>query len=61
MARLLTVEGTPEVLIKKMLNGEYLLKHAFEEELYPIGGRHMSYYIVEIEITKVGIERDLVL
>ena len=59
MARLFTVEGTPKVLSKKMLNREYLLSHSFtEDQTEASGDRFMSYYIVEIDITKVGINRD---
>ena len=59
MARLFTVEGTPQVLTDDMLNREYLLTHSFtEDQIKPTKDRHISYYIVEINITNVGINRD---
>ena len=59
MARLFTVEGIPQVLSENMLNKEYLLSHSFtEDQIYPENERFISYYEVEIEITKVGIQRD---
>ena len=42
-----------------MLNGNYLLNHSFtEDQTKPTEERLISYYVVEIEITKVGINRD---
>ena len=59
MARLFTVEGIPSVLPEEMLNREYLLNHSFtEDQTEPTKERFISYYVVEIEITKVGINRD---
>ena len=59
MARLFTVEGVPSVLPEEMLNREYLLNHSFtEDQTEPTKERFISYYVVEIEITKVGINRD---
>ena len=59
MARLFTVEGSPKVLSEEMLNRDYLFKHSFtEDQTEKEGERYISYYIVEIEIKKVGIERD---
>ena len=59
MARLFTVEGVPSVLPENMLNREYLLSHSFtEDQTEPTNDRFISYYVVEIEITRVGIDRD---
>ena len=59
MARLFTVEGVPQVLSQEMLNGDYLLSHSFtEDQIEPTEDRYISYYVVGIEITKVGINRD---
>ena len=59
MARLFTIEGTPKVLTNDMFNKDYLINHSFtEDQTIPTKDRFISYYIVEIEITKVGINRD---
>ena len=59
MARLFTVEGTPKVLTNEMFDKDYLINHSFtEDQTNPTKDRFISYYIVEIEITKVGINRD---
>lgn len=59
MARLFTVEGTPKVLTNEMFDRDFLIKHSFtEDQTNPTKDRFISYYIVEIEITKVGINRD---
>ena len=67
MARLFTVEGIPEVFevsegpdeIYSETNQHYLLKHAFEEnQIEPTEDKFISYFIVDIEILNVGIERD---
>ena len=60
MARLFTIEGLPKVIPEEWLKDKnYLLTHSFEEDqLTPTKDKFISYYIVEIEITKVGIHRD---
>ena len=67
MARLFSVQGKPEIIPDEWLSDEiygednqhYLLKHAFEEnQLKPSSDKYISYFIVDIEIVKVGIERD---
>ena len=59
MARLFTIEGIPQVLSQDKLNAKYLLNHSFtEDQTEPTEERFISYYVVEIEITKVGINRD---
>ena len=59
MARLFTVEGTPKVLTNEMFDRDFLINHSFtEDQTNPTKDRFISYYIVEIEITKVGINRD---
>ena len=67
MARLFSVEGKPEIIPDDFITDEifsennqhYLLKHAFDEnQLVPSEDKFISYFIADIEIINVGIERD---
>ena len=67
MARLFEVEGKPRKIKPEIFKDEiydeshpcYLLKHAFEEnQTEPTKEKFISYFIVDIEITSVGIKRD---
>ena len=67
MARLFTVEGVPALIPKYRLddyihtewNPHYYLKHAFtEDQTEPTEERFISYGIFDIEIVRVGINRD---
>ena len=67
MARLFTVEGVPVLIPKYRLddyiysewNPHYYLKHAFtEDQTEPTEERFISYGIFDIEIVRVGINRD---
>ena len=57
MRRLYCQTGKPEVLSNKELNIEYLLTHTSGESEQPSEAKPISTYVVEIEITKVGIKR----
>ena len=54
-----SAEDVPKVLSQGMLNSEYILNHSFtEDQTEPTEERFISYYIAEIEITKVGFNID---
>ena len=67
MARLFEVEGKPKIIDKSLINNNiydeshqhYLLLHSFEEnQTEPTKDKFISYFIVDIEIINVGINRD---
>ena len=67
MARMFTVEGKPSVIKSALIDDEiyseqrphYLLQHAFTEDQIEKDSEHfISQIIVDIEIVKVGVERD---
>ena len=57
MRRLYCQTGKPIVMNKSELNLEYLLSHTAAESEQPSESKPISVYVVEIEITKVGINR----
>ena len=66
MSRLWTVEGRPHVLTPELLgDGEYnisrthpLLQHVFtENQTQPTEDKYISAFVVDIEITNIGINR----
>jgi hypothetical protein len=58
MNRLYVLEGIPIVLSPEMLEVQYLKSHLFEEDQTdPTEDRFISGLFIEIEITKIGIER----
>jgi len=59
MARLFTVEGQPYIIPDEYLNTNYLLQHSFlENQTKPTEEKFITYFIVDIEITNIGVERD---
>ena len=68
MSRLWTVEGRPEVIPADLLNSDKiysvdnehpLIYHLFtEDQTEPLGHKFISAFVADIEITKIGIERD---
>ena len=57
MKRLYTVAGTPTLLNKNQCSVDYLMKHTADADSQVSAEKPISSYIVDIEITKVGIER----
>lgn len=57
MKRLYTVAGTPTFLNKNQCSVDYLMKHTADADSQVSSEKSISSYIVDIEITKVGIER----
>lgn len=70
MARLFTVSGKPTILSEELIGEKiydekhphYLLQHAFkEDQLKPTEDRFISYFVVDIEIMSIGINRNFAL
>ncbi|MGI6155835.1 MAG: DNA polymerase [Enterococcus lemanii] len=60
IARLYTLEGRPKVMTDDMLSTEYLLKHLFlDEQVTPTAERFVAGFFVEVEITSVGVNRNM--
>ena len=58
MCRLWTVEGKPKMMSKDMLSVEYLLAHTFiDNQTTRKNDRYISAYVIDLEITKIGIQR----
>ena len=57
MKRLYTVSGTPSILNKHQCSVDYLMKHTADADSQVDNEHPISSYIVDIEITKVGIDR----
>jgi hypothetical protein len=58
MARLYTLEGMPMPVPSEMLSSDYLLSHLFDEgQVKPTADKFISGFFVEIELTKIGVNR----
>jgi hypothetical protein len=58
MRRLWTVEGLPTVIPKELLDGQELLKRLFEDDqIEGTSEKYISSFVVDVQITHVGIHR----